>query len=165
VYEVESRVSETFWRAEQELEETLLKLMTAGLLALNLSACVTPSQPGTTGGVLPSIQVEPNRQFDLSMGQEAKIQGSGITVRFVGVGEDSRCPMDVQCVWAGNAIVRLSLISTQESSKDAALNTTLDPKSTQYGGFTFQLVGLKPSPRSGTRIAEADYVATLQATK
>jgi len=143
----------------------MLKFIMTGMAALSIAACMTPSQPGTTGGVTPSIQVQPNRQFDLAMGQEARIQGSAVTVRLVSVGEDSRCPVDVQCVWAGNAVVRLSLTSTQEASKDAPLNTTLDPKSTQYGGFTIQLVGLKPAPRSGTKIADADYVATLEATK
>ena len=30
-------------------------------------------------------------------------------VKFVGIDEDSRCPSDVACVWAGEVIVRLSL--------------------------------------------------------
>lgn len=130
-----------------------------------LAGCTTPSQPGSPGGVIPSVQVQAGRQFDLSVGQQAQIQGTSVSVRFAGVGEDSRCPSDVQCVWAGNAAVQLSLTSSQESSADVKLNTTLDPKSVQYGGYTIQLVGVKPVPKSGTKIPAAEYIATLEATK
>jgi len=136
-----------------------------GMLTFVLSSCSTPSQPGSQGGVIPSVQVQPGRQFDLSVGQQAQIQGSSVSIRLAGVGEDSRCPSDVQCVWAGNAVVQLSLTSTQESSAEVKLNTTLDPKSAQYGGYTIRLVGLKPVPKSGTRIPAAEYIATLEAVK
>lgn len=138
------------------------KIMIAA--ALVVTGCTTPAQPGTSGGVIPSEQVQANRQFDLKSGQEAHVQGTPISVRFLGVGEDSRCPSDVVCVWAGNAVVRLSLTSTQASWIDAALNTTLDPKNVTYGGYTIRLVDLKPVPKSGTKIVDADYVATLEVT-
>lgn len=128
------------------------------------TSCTTPAQPGTSGGVIPSEQVQPNRQFDLKSGQEAHIQGTPLSVRFLSVGEDSRCPSDVVCVWAGNAVVRLAITSTQASSIDAALNTTLDPKNVTYGAYTIRLVDLKPTPKSGTKIVDADYVATLEVT-
>ena len=140
-------------------------LITAGVLALLTASCTTPAQPGTSSGVIPSAQVEPNRQFDLKSGQEASVQGTPISVRFLSVSEDSRCPSDVVCVWAGNAVVRLSLMSTQASSIEAALNTTLDPKNVTYGGYTVRLVDVKPVPKSGTKILDADYVATLEVTK
>ena len=140
------------------------KLITVGVLAILTASCTTPAQPGTTG-VIPSEQVQANRQFDLKSGQEAHIQGTPISVRFLGVAEDSRCPSDVVCVWAGNAVVRLSLMSTQAPSIDAALNTTLDPKNVTFGGYTIRLVDLKPATKSGTKIVDADYVATLEVTK
>ncbi len=140
------------------------KLIIAGALLL-AAGCTTPAQPGSSGGVIPSQQVEPNRQFDLKAGQEARVQGTPIAVRFQSVSEDSRCPSDVVCVWAGNAVVRLSVTSTEASSIDTSLNTTLDPKNVTYSGYTFRLVDLKPVPKSGTRIVDADYVATLEVTR
>lgn len=128
------------------------------------AGCTTPAQPGTTGGVIPSEQVQPNRQFDLKSGQEAHIQGTPVSVRFLSVAEDSRCPSDVVCVWAGNAVVRLAITSTQSSSIEAALNTTLDPKNVTFGGYTIRLIDLKPVPKSGTKIVDADYVATIEVT-
>lgn len=140
------------------------KLIIAGLV-ISAVSCTTPAQPGSSGGVIPSVQVQTNRQFDLKSGQEASVQGTSLSVRFQNVGDDSRCPSDVVCVWAGNAVVRLSLMSTQAPSIEAALNTTLDPKHVTYGGYTVRLVDLKPVPKSGTKIPDADYVATLEVTR
>jgi len=140
------------------------KLTIACVLALFASGCTTPAQPGASSGVIPSEQVQPNRQFDLNSGQEAKVQGTPIAVRFQSVSEDSRCPSDVVCVWAGNAVVRLSITSTDASSIDALLNTTLDPKNVTYSGYTIRLIDLKPVPKSGTKIVDADYVATIEVT-
>jgi len=141
------------------------KLIVAAAFLFSASGCMTTSQPESGGVLNPSIQVQPNTQFDLSQGQEARIQGSNVTVRFSRVSDDSRCAVDVQCVWAGNAVVHLSLTSTQSASAEAALNTTLDPKAVTYAGYSIRLTGLKPQPRSGTRIPDADYVATLEAAK
>ena len=132
--------------------------------ALAFAGCVGPSQPGTSGGITPTVQVQPGRQFDLALGQSAQVQGSSVAVRFGSVAEDSRCPSDVQCVWAGNAALRLTFASFNASSIEATVNTTLDPKSVSYGGFLFRLVGLRPVPKSGSRIPDADYVATFEIT-
>ena len=129
-------------------------------LLLSATACMTPSQPGTPGTLTPTIQAEVGREFDIAVGQEAKLQGSNVVIRFRGVTNDSRCPSDVQCVWAGNAVAGFDLSGTGQS--DASLNTTLDPKSVSYAGYTIALVGLKPTPKSGSTIPALEYVATLR---
>jgi hypothetical protein len=136
------------------------KVQVVAALLLLVTACMTPSQPGTSGGVTPTIDASMGSEFDIAVGQEAKVQGSSINIRFGGVAEDSRCPSDVQCVWAGDAVVRVSLSGAGPT--DVSLHTTLDPKAVQYAGRTITLVGLKPVPRSGTKIPALEYVATLR---
>ena len=130
--------------------------------APGLVACATPSQPGGAGGPATAIQVQTNRQFEIVIGQEARVEGTAIVLRFGGVANDSRCPSDVQCVWAGNAVVGLSLREGEGPATDAALNTTLDPKITKFGGYTVKLVDLKPVPNTGKAISGGEYVATLE---
>lgn len=130
-----------------------------------LAACATPSQPGNGAGVNTAIQVESGQAFDIGVGQEARVKGTPITVRLVRVGDDSRCPVDVQCVWAGNAVARLALSAGEGSGHEVAINTTTDPRSTVFSGYRITLVGLKPAPRSGTTIKPADYIATLEVTR
>jgi hypothetical protein len=133
--------------------------------AVMIAACATPSQPGTGAGVKPAIQVESGQAFDIGVGQEAHVKGTAITVRLVRVSDDSRCPVDVQCVWAGNAVARLALSAGDGSGHEVAINTTTDPRSTIFSGYRITLVGLKPAPRSGTTIKPSDYVATLEVTR
>jgi hypothetical protein len=128
-------------------------------------ACANPSHPGEPGAVNQGVQVQPNRQFDISVGQEVQVQGTSISVRFNGVSEDSRCAVDVQCVWAGNAVVRIRLSSAGRPTVEASLNTTLDPKSTTFEGHSVILRGLKPEPRSGTNIPSTSYVASLEVAR
>ena len=137
----------------------------AGLGFLALAGCVTPSQPGSNGAPTGTIQVQPNTAFDISVGQEARVVGSSMAIRFRAVTDDSRCPSDVQCVWAGNAIAQLRLTSSGQPAVDASLNTTLEPKAAQYAGYTVKLTGLKPVPLSGKPIPAGDYVATLEVTR
>jgi hypothetical protein len=129
--------------------------------ALVLSACSNTSHPDGPG-VVTGIQVDAGREFEISAGQEAQVRGTPLTVRFVGVSNESRCPSDVQCVWAGNAVVNLTIAAAGTSSSDAALNTTLDPKSAVFAGYRVTLTGLKPYPRSGAMISAGSYVATLE---
>ncbi|HET7712685.1 MAG TPA: hypothetical protein VFL80_12205 [Thermoanaerobaculia bacterium] len=134
----------------------MLRFVFAGAMVVAAGACMTPS------GVTPVINVQPGRQFDLAVGQEAQIQGTSVNVRFSGVGEDSRCAIDVQCVWAGNAVVMLTLRSSDAPASESALNTTLDPKQTAYAGYNIRLIALKPAPKSGTPKPATEYVATLE---
>jgi hypothetical protein len=133
-----------------------MRFLVAGAMALVMSGCMTPS------GVIPVIHVQPGRQFNLAVGQEAQIQGSAVSIRFNGVGEDSRCGTDVQCIWAGNAVVRLTLSSSATTPDESALNTGLEPRQTPYAGYTIRLVALNPAPKSGRQIAQTDYVVTLE---
>ena len=131
------------------------------VLVMAVAACATPSQPGGSGSPATAVQVGTNRDFEISVGQEAHVQGTPIVVRFQSVSNDSRCPSDVQCVWAGNAVVGLVLSQGDGPSTEASLNTTLDPQSTKFAGHTIKLVGLKPAPKSGKPISSGAYVATL----
>jgi hypothetical protein len=140
----------------------MTKYLVTLVAVICFSACATPSQPLPAGGVSPTIQVQTGSEFDIVVNQQAVVEGTPVRIRFNGVSNESRCPSDVQCVWAGNAVARLGLTSTGNPDSNAALNTTLDPKFAYYAGYRISLVGLKPYPRSGSPISAGDYVATLR---
>lgn len=139
----------------------MLRYGIAALAIASLAGCVAPSQPGPSGSVMQTIQVDAGREFEIAVGQEARVRGTPIILRFRGVTQDSRCPSDVQCVWAGNAVARITLGGSGTSSTDVALNTTLDPKFVVFSGYRITFVGLKPVPKSGATIPSAEYVATV----
>ena len=107
------------------------------------------------------------REFKLSAGRQVTVKGTKLRIRFVTVENDSRCPKDVTCVWAGNAAVQLQL-STGRDSKRVTLNTSHSQSfvgETEYQGYGVKLIDLSPYPRSDRKIARRDYIATLLVSK
>lgn len=141
----------------------MIKTTLAGMMILVLAACMSASQP-TTGTTPASgnIQVGTGQNFDLRAGESARVTGTPITVIFRSVSDDSRCPSDVQCVWAGDGAIKLGLQSTTQASQESTLHTTLDPKFVDYSSYRIKVVALAPYPRSGSAITADKYVVTLQ---
>jgi hypothetical protein len=95
---------------------------------------------------------------ELGVGQS--VEYGGIAVRFDAVTGDSRCPSGVQCVWAGDAGIQLTLVAGGESEV-VELHTTLDPRDASFGGFAIGFRDLRPYPAEGVPGDPDGYVATL----
>ncbi|MCP4544192.1 MAG: hypothetical protein GY832_44335 [Chloroflexi bacterium] len=122
---------------------------------------------------------ELNNSFQLEVGQTALIEPQGPIVEFVEVVEDSRCPTDVVCVWAGRARILIRVSSSgdvlgfgiQELTLEAGL---VDPTSNSVEGvfdsYLFELVTLDPYPGKtdkggNTQEEQPNYTATLVVSK
>lgn len=105
-------------------------------------------------------QVSPGQAFDLRVGTSATLQ-DGLKVTFDGVRSDSRCPMDVLCVWAGDAVVAVRLSSAAGSPAERELHTEHGGSEASYLAYVIKLVTLAPYPRSDRPIRPEEYVATL----
>lgn len=97
------------------------------------------------------------KEFQIKSEQELAFSEENLTIEFIGVEEDSRCPEGVVCVWAGNARIFLRL-----NQERLELNSTLDPKEQRVDSLYFvRFVSLDPYPVYGETIDPEDYVATL----
>ncbi len=117
----------------------------------------------TAAGRVPAVPL--GQDFVLEVGQTVLVEGAGFGITFVAVTEDSRCPVDVTCVWAGNATVELKVSMSDAVDTTVTLNTDLEPRATTIGRHELRLVALAPVPRSDVRIAPGDYRATLRVEK
>jgi hypothetical protein len=107
----------------------------------------------------PSVSVVGDTAFlELPMGRSA--DNGEITVTFDAVSEDSRCPSDVQCVWAGNGAIRLTLEGGDETEV-VILNSTLTPRQASFGPYTIGFRDLTPYPVSGEAVDREDYTAHI----
>jgi hypothetical protein len=88
--------------------------------------------------------------------------GDVFRLSFVEVREDSRCPSDVECISAGNAVVRLGLALGMGPTAPYDLNTTVEPRSVIYSIYRVTLVTLTPAPLSNTTIPAGAYRVTLR---
>lgn len=86
------------------------------------------------------------------------------SVMLVQVLEDSRCPKDVQCVWAGQAKVEV-LITDGEGTKSTKVITVAGGAASSIyteDGFEIMVRGLAPYPVSTHKIASSDYYLKLE---
>lgn len=104
-----------------------------------------------------------NTEFTLAPGEARRIDGEFVTVRFIGVSGDSRCPADAICVLGGSATVEIAVASGL-SNRSYDLRTG-DMQPVVHDGLTIALVQLMPYPFSARTIAPDEYRATLKATR
>ena len=96
---------------------------------------------------------------------EKAVPGAGFKLKFVEMVEDSRCPEGTNCVWAGNAKVKIQLRGGRGGLKSYELNSTTQPTVLSYAGYEIKLTGLTPKPAANVRINPDKYVATFEVTK
>lgn len=138
--------------------------MTSRLLALAFAvvAAGCASSPAVTGPIVYS-QSEAADSVKVRVGETIVVEG--IRVRFIEVRNDSRCPVDVVCVWAGDATVVLAVELDCECKAPAyqlELHTTLEPKAGDAHGYRVHLRHLEPSPHSLVPVPAGDYRAWLR---
>ncbi len=115
------------------------------------------------GGVI-TANAQTTQQVSLRVNKQKSVMRDRLRIKFVAV-EDSRCPQDVNCVWAGNAKVTVKVTNRRGESKTFDLNTNLDAKSVKFDGYEIKLGDVTPYPRSNIRIDPSGYTASFTVTK
>ena len=87
----------------------------------------------------------------------------GVSIKFLEVVEDSRCPEGVNCIWAGRAIVKVEVTSNGKSEEKTLIFGEVRPgeeKNTNlYSSANFAINGLtlNPYPTSETSGKDTGY--------
>ncbi len=103
-----------------------------------------------------------DRNFKVRYGQEVTIKGQDLKVKFDSVLDDSRCPKDVTCVWAGDAKVLITVRRGNGEASKMELHTNGQfAQIGKYQQYVIKLVALDPYPRTSVKGKPSDYVATL----
>jgi hypothetical protein len=105
-----------------------------------------------------------NRAFTLDVGQTVSVDDAELSIKFLRVTEDSRCPLNAQCVWAGNGQIEVEVRDDGQPNK-LTLNTMEGAKEVVVGRYRIQLVSLDPKPLAGQPIPPGNYRATLKVTR
>lgn len=109
--------------------------------ALALSACAATNQ-----------QTPLRDGSDVALGQRAYVDGP--IVQPVKVLEDSRCPMNARCIWAGR--VRVEMLWIRGNGEKQRFEATLG-EPTQLADGQFTLESVRPEKRTDTAIKPQDY--------
>lgn len=89
-------------------------------------------------------------RFTLTEGELKFVDDTGFKVRFEHVTQDSRCPVDVQCVVAGSVTVRVSISEKNGEPDESYLFSIGDPRPEPsvhtIGEYQVELLEMEPSP-------------------
>jgi hypothetical protein len=115
------------------------------------------------GGVL-TARAQSAQQVSVRVKTQKSVMRDRLRIRFVAV-EDSRCPADANCVWAGTAKVTIRVSNSRGKSQTFELNTNPQGKSARFDGYEITLGEVTPYPRSNIRINPNGYTAKFAVRK
>lgn len=128
------------------MQKTLRLAAPPFMLALVLSACAatsakTPLRDGS----------------NVALGERAYVDGP--VVEPVAVLEDSRCPANVECIWAGR--VRLKMLWHRPTGETRPFEVTLG-EATPLADGAIRLESVRPEKRTDRAIRPEDYRFSLR---
>lgn len=131
-------------------------------LKLVVPALLLAAVAAGCGGLNPAL----GEKFTLKTGQSAVIEGEDLKIRFDAVESDSRCPSDVVCVRAGEAVIKVTATQTGQSSAltmvEEGLTSGLNVVDYKNYHIEFRLT---PYPVSTVELKQGDYRLELKVTK
>ncbi len=120
-------------------------------------------------GTVRASAVEPGNERGLHVGETLRYDG-GLKITFLAVRNDSRCPINAKCIWAGDAEVVLRVKAGNQAARKVTLHTNLKPQTVVIPAQIFPpgtagipksyvvgLAGLTPHPEAGKKTLQSDY--------
>jgi|KBSSwiStaDraftv2_1062776.scaffolds.fasta_scaffold91419_2 hypothetical protein len=114
------------------------------------------------GGCTSTLTAVPaGSEFELSPGATVELAGTGVVLTMLDVANDSRCPIDVVCITAGDAEVRFR-VRGEGSESTVSLHTMQEPRAVTVGAVRVELVDLAPPNHAGAPPPPASYRARVR---
>ena len=122
-----------------------MRLMTI-FAAIALTAC-------TTTGAQPANTLADGASITLAPGESALLADVS-RIEYLRLVNDSRCPPDVQCVWAGDAVIALRWIPASGTAQEFELHTMPRQRAFVVGTRTITLQALErgETPRATLQV-------------
>ena len=98
-------------------------------------------------------------------GKQKTAPRSKVTIKFVSLIEDSRCAEGTNCVWAGNARIKVSIKKGSDPAETFEMNTNTGIDGVTYGQYAIYLKNLTPVPKANIRINRNAYTATFSVSR
>jgi len=111
-----------------------------------------------------TINAQAPETVSIKAGQRKSASKGRLKIKFLSVEEDSRCPEGVQCIWAGNAKIKIA-VSGMYETKTFELNTNMAPQSVTMDCWSIEIESLLPAKVAEKATDQKAYVAKLKITR
>lgn len=146
------------------------------LVALVVLGCQggTPATPTSTSAQQPASQAPvpgapsapaatPGETSVVELGLDQTVSVGEVRLRWLDL-NDSRCPLGVNCIWEGQAVVTLEVWRNDEAPQRIELTLRSGSGSAEeaVAGYHLRLLNVQPYPREGVTPKRSEYVATVE---
>ncbi len=140
-----------------------LKIVTLAILCISfLSGCIS-QEPDDSNQL---VKANLDAPFQLQLNQAAILESEKLKIRFSSVTEDSRCPSDVVCIWAGRATIVVNIFQNEQNLGIFSLSTEGDDVAVAiFDKYSITLVEVEPYPSTNQTIALSEYIVTIIISK
>lgn len=101
----------------------------------------------------PEREAVAGADFEMGVGEQVSLGGQGM-LRYDKLAGDSRCPPDVQCIWAGDAEIRFDWTPDGGPAESFSLHTGTEPRERALAGYVLELKSLArgENPRAALKL-------------
>jgi hypothetical protein len=104
------------------------------------------------------IKIVDNKNGDVSLKVDETGKKDDLQVTFTSVVQDSRCPIDVQCIQSGSVVINAKFSA---HGKTINKNISLGINSEEFEGYKISVVSVSPDRKSKSEIKPDAYVVTF----
>ena len=134
------------------------KVFLAAIASLSLLLMLLPACQAA------KVEAGLGQEFQLKPGQQAVIVNENLSLEFVRVSEDSRCPTGATCIWEGRDVCLLRITKDGSASELSLIQMgSSDQAAQDYLGYNF-VFNLTPYPVVNEDIDAGAYRLILKVT-
>jgi predicted deacylase len=106
-----------------------------------------------------TVSENPDKTGEMVLGVGRTKQFGNLKITLDSIVQDSRCPVDVTCVWAGLVEAKIK-ITNGSKSETVKISSVQEPY--LFEGFKISIISVAPFPESGKPIASGEYLVTFK---
>lgn len=137
------------------------------IIAAAVWGCAGNAPQGEQTRKKEALQVTLDTPFTLSFDQMASVENKKVLIEFADLTEDSRCPVDVICVWEGQVTVVLNISLNRKEMGSLNLTSRAGHEKLAIAdieGYSIKLEKVEP-PKTKDEIELDEYIITLIISK
>ncbi len=145
----------------------LMRALLSLIIVAALWGCAGNTPRGEQTHKKEALQAELDTPFTLAFSKIASVEDEKILIEFADLTEDSRCPVNVTCVWEGQVTVALNISLDGKESGSISLTSRAGHENlaiAEIEGYSIRLEKVEP-PKTRDEINFSEYIITVIISK